>query len=59
MKKDPFKNAAGFLMAAAAMLILPSAAAAVAERAQRPWILFANIHILDGLSVVTARYRCG
>jgi len=57
MKKDPFINAAGFLMAAAAMLILPSAAAAVAERAQRPWIQFINVHIFDGLSVGTAQDR--
>lgn len=57
MKKDPFKSVAGFLMAAAAMLNLPPAGAAAAERAPSPWILFSNVHIFDGLSVGTARDR--
>ena len=57
MKKDPFEIFRGLLMAAAAMLNLPPAGAAATERAPSPQFIFTNVHIFDGLSVVTARDR--
>jgi len=57
MKKDPFKMVGSFLMAAPAMLILTPAGATATERASSPQFLFTNVHIFDGLSVVSARDR--